>query len=408
MGASLDFAAAMERAERLVPTLASRARETEALRRIPDQTIRDLTAAGLFRILQPRRVGGAELPYEILVRVSSILARGCGSTSWVFGNLANHAFMLGLWPIQAQQDVWSDSADQLVGSALMFPPGRATRVDGGYRLTGRWKFSSGIDACTWCMLGGIASADGELPDYRVFLVPKNEYETIDTRYAAGLRGTGSKDVAVSDIFVPEYRSLAVERMKGCNAPGAEVNPGPLYRLPVFDMFPYVVSATALGLAQAAVDMFVDETRHRVTSYSTTLMSDHATTQLRRAKRRPQWRQRRCCSSETACRRWPPPRLRACPPPARRSGCAGTEHMRRGCARAPWTCSSRRAAASSCTKTRRCSARFATCTPRRAITASRGTWPHRPPASSCSASRPTTRPCERATGRRRSAAAVRSA
>jgi 3-hydroxy-9,10-secoandrosta-1,3,5(10)-triene-9,17-dione monooxygenase len=275
-----DYAGVLERAEQLVPTLAARARETEALRRIPDQTIADLRQSGLFRVLQPGRVGGAELPYDALVRVTAILAHGCGSTAWVYANLANHDFMLAMWPGQAQDEVWSESADQLIGSALMFPPGRAAKAPGGYRLTGRWKFSSGIDACTWIMLGGIASADGELPDYRVFLVPHGEYETIDTWYAAGLRGTGSKDVAVSDIFVPEHRALAVSSMKGCGAPGAAVNPGPLYRLPVFDMFPYCVAATALGLAQGATALFAEDTRHRVTSYSTTLMSDHATTQLR--------------------------------------------------------------------------------------------------------------------------------
>ena len=278
--AAASFASTLERAERLVPTLAARARETEALRRIPDETIADLRASGLFRVLQPSRVGGAELPYDALVRVTAILARGCGSTAWVYANLANHDFMLAMWPPEAQHEVWSVSADQLIGSALMFPPGRATRAPGGYRLSGRWKFSSGIDACTWTMLGGIASADGELPDYRVFLVPQGDYRTIDTWYAAGLRGTGSKDVEVSDIFIPEHRALAVNSMKGCGAPGASVNPGPLYRLPVFDMFPYVVAATALGLAQGAIEMFAADTRHRVTSYSTTLMSDHATTQLR--------------------------------------------------------------------------------------------------------------------------------
>ncbi len=87
-------------------------------------------------------------------------------------------------------------------------------------------------------------------------------------------------MAVSDVFVPEHRTLAVDLMKGCGAPGIAINPGPLYRLPVFDMFPYVVAATVLGLAQAAVQIFAEDTRHRVTSYTTTLMSDHATTQLR--------------------------------------------------------------------------------------------------------------------------------
>jgi 3-hydroxy-9,10-secoandrosta-1,3,5(10)-triene-9,17-dione monooxygenase len=270
----------LDRAWKLVPVLAARARATEALRRIPDETIQDLHASGLFRILQPRRVGGLELPYEAMVRVTSIVARGCGSTAWVLANLANHDFMLALWPPEAQTEVWASDSTVLVGSALMFPPGHATKVAGGYRLTGRWKFSSGIDACQWTMLGGIASADGELPDYRVFVLPAGDYEIIDTWYAAGLRGTGSKDVAVEAAFVPEHRTLAVDLMKGCGAPGSFLNPGALYRLPVFDMFPYVVAATALGIAQGAVQQFADDTRHRVTSYTTTLLADHATTQVR--------------------------------------------------------------------------------------------------------------------------------
>jgi len=274
------FSEVLDRARKLKPVLASRARAAEALRRIPDETIADLHASGLFRILQPRRVGGLELPYDAIVRVTAILAQGCGSTAWVTANLANHDFMLALWPREAQDEVWLGDARALIGSALMFPPGHATKVPGGYKLTGRWKFSSGIDACTWTMVGGIASADGELPDYRVFLLPAADYSIIDTWRAAGLRGTGSNDVEVADVFVPEHRALSVALMKGCAAPGAAVNPGPLYRLPVFDMFPYVVAATALGIAQGAVEQFAEDTRHRVTSYSTTLLADHATTQAR--------------------------------------------------------------------------------------------------------------------------------
>lgn len=277
---ALSMTDVIDRAAKLVPVLAARARAAEALRRVPDETIADLHASGLFRILQPRRVGGLELPYETLVRVTSVLARGCGSTAWVTANLANHDFMLALWPVSAQDEVWTTDKAALVGSALMFPPGRASKAQGGYRLTGRWKFASGIDACTWTMLGGIASADGELPDYRVFLLPAADYRVIDTWDAAGLRGTGSNDVEVSDVFVPEHRALAVDLMKGCGAPGSEANPGTLYRLPVFDMFPYVVAATSLGIAQGAIEQFTEDTRHRVTSYSTTLLADHATTQAR--------------------------------------------------------------------------------------------------------------------------------
>jgi 3-hydroxy-9,10-secoandrosta-1,3,5(10)-triene-9,17-dione monooxygenase len=271
---------ACARARKLIPTLAGRASRTERERRLPDETIADLHDSGLLRALQPRAAGGAELPYECLVRVTATLARGCGSTAWVYANLANHHFMLALWPAEAQHEIWGVSADALIGSALMFPPGRATAIPGGYRLSGRWKFSSGIDACTWTMVGGIASADGELPDYRVFLLPGADYRVIDTWHAAGLRGTGSNDIEVTDVFVPEHRALAVRLMKGCAAPGAALNPSALYRLPVFDMFPYVVAAVSLGIASAAVECFTEDTRHRVTSYRTTLLADHATTQAR--------------------------------------------------------------------------------------------------------------------------------
>lgn len=267
------------RAQALVPVLRERAPRTEELRRIPDDTIRDLHASGLFRMLQPRRIGGSELSYEAIVELTAIIGRGCGSTAWVLANLANHHWMLALWPRDAQNEIWGNSADALVGSALMFPAGHAERDGHGFRLSGHWKFSSGIDACDWCMLGGIvSSAEGELPQYYVFLVPRADFKVIDTWHVAGLRGTGSKDVEVSEIFVPAHRALTVEQLKGGVAPGGET--AALYRLPVFDMFPYVVAGAALGIAQGAIEEFSADIRHRITAYSTTLLADYATTQAR--------------------------------------------------------------------------------------------------------------------------------
>ena len=267
------------RAQALVPILRERAPRTEELRRIPDDTISDLHASGLFRMLQPKRVGGSELSYEAIVELTAIIGRGCGSTAWVLANLANHHWMLALWPRDAQNEIWGPSADALTGSALMFPAGHAERDGHGFRLSGHWKFSSGIDASDWCMLGGItSSAEGELPQYYVFLVPKADYKVIDTWHVAGLRGTGSKDVEVSEIFVPAHRALTVEQMKGGVAPGGET--AALYRLPVFDMFPYVVAGAALGIAQGAIEEFRVDIRHRITAYATTLLADYATTQAR--------------------------------------------------------------------------------------------------------------------------------
>ncbi len=266
-------------ANALVPALRERALRAEELRRIPDETLVDLHRTGLFRMLQPRRVGGSELSYEAIVELTAIIGRGCGSTAWVLANLANHHWMLALWPRAMQDEIWGESADTLVGSALMFPAGHAVREGSGFRLSGHWKFSSGIDASRWCMLGGIvASAEGELPEYYVFILPHADYKVLDTWHVAGLRGTGSKDIEVSDAFVPAHRALKVAQMKGGIAPGGET--APLYQLPVFDMFPYVVAGVSLGIAQGAIEVFIEDIRHRITAYSTTLLADYATTQAR--------------------------------------------------------------------------------------------------------------------------------
>src|ERR1051325_4522192 len=151
-GAAPDFPELMARAEALVPVLRERESQAEELRRLPDETIEDLHRTGLFRILQPRRVGGSELPFRSIVELVSVIGRGSGSTAWVLANLAAHHWMLAMFPKQAQDEVWGQSPDNLIGSALIFPRGRAHRVEGGYRLSGRWPFSSGVDPSSWNLI----------------------------------------------------------------------------------------------------------------------------------------------------------------------------------------------------------------------------------------------------------------
>src|SRR3984893_12548757 len=148
-GGPPDFAELSQRAEALGPVLRERAAAAEELRRLPDETIEDLHRSGLFRILQPKRVGGSELPFRAIVELVAAIGRGDGSTAWVLANLAAHHWLLGMWQPQAQDEIWGESPDNLIGSALIFPRGRAKRVDGGYRVTGRWAFSSGIDVALW-------------------------------------------------------------------------------------------------------------------------------------------------------------------------------------------------------------------------------------------------------------------
>jgi 3-hydroxy-9,10-secoandrosta-1,3,5(10)-triene-9,17-dione monooxygenase len=272
------------RARLLVPVLRQRAGETEKLRRLPDTTIADLQEAGLFRLFQPARYGGAEAPLRAFIDIGGTLGRGCGSTSWVYNNLVVHNWMLGYWPVEMQDEIWNADPHALIGSSFVFPGGHAQKVAGGYRLSGKWPFSSGIDASAWMMLAApVSGGDGKAPEPRFFVVPKSDYRVIDNWQAMGLAGTGSKDVTVDNIFVPEHRTLAAADGKGGPHPGSEANPGALYKLPWYALFGFVNGATALGIAQGAIEEFTAATRARVATATGRQLADLATMQLRVAE-----------------------------------------------------------------------------------------------------------------------------
>src|SRR5215813_875872 len=279
------FASMATRAKALIPQLRDRAARTEELRRLPSETERDLHEAGLFRILQPKRVGGAELDYVALVDCAALLARGDASVAWNLANLASHHWMLGMFDKRAQDIVWGKDASALIASSFIFPAGRARKVEGGYRLRGSWPFSSGVASCEWNMLASVVSFDDEADgiEYRIFLVHKNDYRILDTWNAVGLQGTGSNDVEVRDAFVPEALTVAVSELAGGPTPGSAVNPNPLYALPVFSLFPYVLSGVALGNAQACLDDYINLARDRSSTYNRAKLGDMQSTQIKIAE-----------------------------------------------------------------------------------------------------------------------------
>ncbi len=279
------FAAMVERTEALLPRLRERAARTEELRGLPPETERDLHDAGLFRIVQPTRVGGSEFDYVALVDCAAILGRADASVAWNLANLASHHWMLGMFDKRAQDLVWDKDVDALIASSFIFPAGRARKVDGGYRLRGSWPFSSGVASCEWNMLASVVSSEDEADgiEYRIFLVHKNDYRILDTWNATGLRGTGSSDVEVRDAFVAEGLSVAVNDLAGGPTPGSAVNPNALYALPVFSLFPYVLSGVALGNAQACLDDYIDLARHRASTYNRAKLGDMQSTQIKIAE-----------------------------------------------------------------------------------------------------------------------------
>jgi 3-hydroxy-9,10-secoandrosta-1,3,5(10)-triene-9,17-dione monooxygenase len=274
-----DFAELLARAEALVPVLRERAGRTEELRRLPEETLDELHRAGLFRILQPRRVGGSELPFRSIVELVAVIGRGDGSTAWVLANLAAHHWLLGMWPKEAQDEIWGESPDNLIGSALIFPRGRARKVPGGYRLSGRWPFSSGVDPAAWNLIGAILQDEETGTEPRIFLLPAKDYTIIDTWQVIGLSGTGSKDVAVEDVFVPAYRSVAVKEITGGPNPGSKVNPSVLYQLPAVSLFAFCIAGVSLGIAQGAIEYFMQTMRTRTSYYTGRNLADFVTLQI---------------------------------------------------------------------------------------------------------------------------------
>src|SRR6202011_3367961 len=255
------------------------------LRRLPPETERDLHETGLFRIVQPKRVGGSEFDYVALVDCAEILGKADASVAWNFANLASHHWMLGMFDKRAQDRVWDKDPNVLIASSFIFPAGRARKVDGGYVLRGSWPFSSGVESCEWNMLASVVSSDDEADgiEYRIFLLPKADYKILDTWNVTGLGETGSNDVEVDDAFAAEPMTVAVNDLAGGPTPGSAVNPNALYALAVFSLFPYVLSGVAMGNAQACLDDYVDIARHRASTYNRAKLGDMQSTQIKIAE-----------------------------------------------------------------------------------------------------------------------------
>jgi len=247
----------------LLPVFRQRAQEAEDGRVVPAESVKALAETGFFKLLQPKSFGGLEADPVTFFTAVRLIASACGSTGWVASVVGVHPWQLALFPPQAQQDVWgTDPATRM--SSSYAPTGKAKQVDGGYRLDGRWSFSSGCDHASWVLLGGIVTNDeGQPTDFRTFLLPASDYVIDDVWDTVGLRGTGSNDIVVSNAFVPERRSLSFTNVTRCACPGQEANTGALYRIPFGSIFSYAITTPVIGMATGAYAAHVDYQRGRV-------------------------------------------------------------------------------------------------------------------------------------------------
>ena len=246
----------------LLPTIRERADEAERLRVVPEASVKELEETGFFKLLQPKRFDGFESdPIDFYTAVRDI-ASACGSTGWVSSVVGVHPWQVALFADEAQQAVWgSDTSTRL--SSSYAPTGKAVQAEGGFQLSGKWSFSSGCDHCQWVLLGGLVfDGDNQVVDFRTFMVPRKDYQIIDVWDMVGLSGTGSNDIVVDDVFIPEAFTLSMGDTGRCFGPGQEQNTSELYKLPFHSIFTNTITTPIIGMAMGAYAEHVDMQQKR--------------------------------------------------------------------------------------------------------------------------------------------------
>jgi 3-hydroxy-9,10-secoandrosta-1,3,5(10)-triene-9,17-dione monooxygenase len=253
-------------ARRVASQLAANVAADDGMRRLGDPTWKLLLDGGFLRALQPARFGGGEVSLVEFVDAAVELSRASPSAGWVAGVIGVHPWQLALFPDKAQREMW-DKDPTTMHSSSYNPTGKAEKVAGGYRISGRWSFSSGCDHCRGVMLGAICGSreigGNQIRDFRSFLLMRDQYRIEDNWHVAGLKGTGSKDIVVEETFVPDYRTQShLDYAINAPLPGQEVNQGPLYRLPWSVVFNIALAASALGSARGFVEAWTAASRDR--------------------------------------------------------------------------------------------------------------------------------------------------
>jgi alkylation response protein AidB-like acyl-CoA dehydrogenase len=244
----------LRRARALIPRLAERAPAAAAARKLPAETIAEYRSAGILRILQPRRFGGMQGRFSLFSRIVEELTHGCASSGWVYAVLAEHQWIIGQYPEQAQIDVWGEDPEAVASSSLA-PRAPAKRVPGGWRLSGRYSFSSGVDFAQWAIIGAFLGDMGDARSTAYLLVPLAEIEIVDDWQTLGLAGTGSKSLILEGVFVPEHRAVMVSDLFSGTPPGALVHPDyPVLRAPRGYLVSYSLPPVAIALGRCALDV----------------------------------------------------------------------------------------------------------------------------------------------------------
>jgi len=249
------------RARAMIPRLRDRAAATEEARRLLPETAQEFTAAGFFRIVQPKRFGGFELALDVLEEVVIEVGRGCGSSAWALAILGGHSWLAGLFNEEGQCELFGDDGHVIIATNLS-GNGRATRVEGGFELSGKFVYLSGCDVANWLCVGAQVQSEGPDAPWIYAAIRPEDATIVDDWFVLGMRGTGSKTVLVEKLFVPEHMTLAQKAVQDQVPPGSYIHPNPMYASPMLGFLSIETTGAAVGVALQAVDVLEEIARSK--------------------------------------------------------------------------------------------------------------------------------------------------
>lgn len=271
----------VRRTTALKTLLQQHAAECERVRHPVTDVWNAIRATGCFYHFLPRKYGGLEFDVDSFLDAMLPLAEGCASTGWVAAFCVEHIWMLAQFPEQFQDEIFGggDHVPYVIAPGVTAPPGKAIPVDGGYRISGRWKWGTGIMNSDWVM---VACAIPDDPERRALFcaLPTKDVAVLDTWYIDGMEGTGSHDLLIADAFIPEYRTMNMNDMRAGTGHGARLYDNPVYRQPMTPFLGVTAAIGAVGIGRAAVAAFSEQLRQRVIPGSTNKQSDKPAAQMR--------------------------------------------------------------------------------------------------------------------------------
>ncbi len=277
--------ALVERASSVADIVCEFERESDAMRALHPESVKALRDADLFKVIQPRRIGGFGMDLPTIHAITMALCRGCASTGWVYLVTGAHTWVLGMFPEAAQDEIKADDPDTFIPGTLA-SQGKAQLLDDGVRVSGRWQFASGCDHGRWGLFAARQSdSTREDPKHVHVLVPSTDYTIEDTWHSMGLRGTGSKDVIMDEVFVPRHRTMPTGDLFEGISDAARAHDSFVYRFPVLPSLTYLLTAPApaLEIARRIYSGYLDMTASRRDRYDGSSKAKKAPNQVRIAE-----------------------------------------------------------------------------------------------------------------------------